>query len=153
MKIPEYKAQIGGGILLALFSILLHFVLIPWQISLPRQHMGISPRFYPELLAGLLFILAIALALEGWRMREKKNQAVFTFESKEVRLVVLTLAIISLQIIAFNLIGYLIPAILAMAVCMYLYGQRSWLKIVLLSVSIPVSIKLIFEYGMQVHLP
>lgn len=151
MKISEYKAQIGGGVILALFSILLYFVIIPSQIPATRQQMGVTPRFFPEMLAGLLFLFSVALAVDGWFMRGDKNQKEFVFESKEIRLVVLTLGVISLQTIGFNLIGYLIPAILAMAVCMYLYGQRSWLKIVMISVLVPVGIKSLF--GLQMYLP
>jgi hypothetical protein len=151
VRIPEYKAQIGGGVFFAIFSIILYFIIIPSQIAVTRQQMGVTPRFFPELLAGLLFLFALGLAMSGWRMRDKKNQKEIVFEAKEVKLVLLTLAVISLQTIGFNLIGYLIPAILAIAVCMYMYGQRNWVKIVLISVLVPVGIKYLFS--LQMYLP
>ena len=151
VRISEYKAQIGCGIFFAAFAIILYFILIPSQIEVTRQQIGQSPRFFPELLAGLLFLFAVGLTASGWRMRDKKNQKEIVFEAKEVKLVLVTLAIISLQTIGFAFIGYLIPAILAMAVCMYAYGQRNWLKIVLISVLVPVGIKYLFS--LQMYLP
>lgn len=151
VRISEYKAQIGGGIIFAIFSVLLYFVIIPSQIAVTRQQMGVSPRFFPELLAALLFLFSVGLAIGGWRMRDRKNQKEIVFESKEVRLVLLTLGVISLQTVGFELVGYLIPAILAIAVCMYMYGQRNWLKIVLVSVLVPVGIKYLFS--LQMYLP
>lgn len=151
MKILEYKAQIGGGALFAIFSVLLYWVIIPSQITVTRQQMGVSPRFFPELLAVLLFLFSVALAVNGWRIRDRENQKEIVFEPREVRLVLLTLGVISLQTIGFNLIGYLVPAILAIAVCMYMYGQRNWLKIVLVSVLVPVGIKSLFS--LQMYLP
>jgi hypothetical protein len=153
MQIPEYKAQIGGGLILALFSILLYFYIIPTQVTFGSRQMGVSPRFFPDILALLLFIFSVALSIDGYRMRNRKNQKVFSFVAKEVRLVLLTLLVIALQTVGFQTIGYVIPAMLALAVCMYLYGQRNLVKIALISVLLPLGIKLFFEKGLQVYLP
>jgi membrane-associated HD superfamily phosphohydrolase len=153
MQIPESKAQIGGGIILSLFSILLYFYIIPTQILFSSRQMGVSPRFFPNALALLLLVFSLALIVDGYRMRNKKNQKVFSFAAKEVRLVFITLLVIALQIIGFQTIGYLVPAALALAVCMYLYGQRNYLKIALIAVLLPLGIKLFFVQALQVYLP
>ncbi|MDR1243132.1 MAG: tripartite tricarboxylate transporter TctB family protein [Deltaproteobacteria bacterium] len=153
MQIPEYKAQIGGGVILALFSCLLYFYIIPTQVIFASRQMGVSPRFFPDILALLLFIFSIALGIDGYKMRNREKQKVFSFVAKEVRLVFLTLLIIALQTVGFQTIGYLIPAILALAVCMFLYGQRSLIKIALVSILLPWGIKLFFEKTLQVYLP
>lgn len=153
MKIPEYKAQMGAGCVLSIFSLLLYFVVIPGEIVFTRQQMGVSPQYYPNLLAGLLFIVSIALGINGYRDRNKKVRAEYSITWKEVRFVIVTLAVIALQIIGFDHIGYLIPAMLAIAVCMFFYGHRNYITIVLISVLLPLGIKLFFEKALQVYLP
>lgn len=153
MKIPEYKAQIGGGCILGLFSLILYFFIIPREIIFSKQQLGVSPQYFPNLLSGLLFMLSVALGIDGYRSRDKKNQKTFDITWKETRLVAVTLGVIALQIIGFDTIGYLIPAILAIAVLMYVYGHRNYITIVVVSVLLPVAIKLFFEKTLQVYLP
>ena len=153
MKIPEYKAQINGGIILGLFSLALYFFIIPREIVFVKQQMGVSPQYFPNFLAGLLFVLSVALGVDGYRSRNKKNQKVIDITWKETRLVAITLGVIALQNIGFDTIGYLIPAMLAIAALMYVYGHRNYITIVIVSVLLPVAIKLFFEKALQVYLP
>jgi hypothetical protein len=153
MKVPEYKTQIYGGFILGLFSLILYFYIIPTEIVFTKRQMGVSPQYFPNLLAGFLFVLSIALAAVGYRNRHKKNQPEYELVWKESRLVFITLGIIALQIIGFNLIGYLIPAMLSVAACMYIYGHRNYYTIVIISILLPVAIQLFFEKTLQVYLP
>jgi hypothetical protein len=152
-QIPEYKAQIGGAVFFGLLSLLLFFVIIPREIVFAQQKMGVSPSYFPNLLSGLLFIFAVALGVDGYWMRKKKKQRVYTFSLQETKMVTITLIIIALQILAFDQIGYLIPAMAAIAACMYVFGHRKYLMIVLVSVLLPIGIKMSFEKLLQVTLP
>ena len=153
VRIPEYKAQIYGGVILGIFALLLYFVIIPREIVFTRHQMGVSPAYFPNLLAGLLFILSICLAVDGYWKKTKKTQKEFVFIWKETRLVLVTLLVIALQTIGFDTIGYLIPAILAIAVLMYVYGHRKYITIAAVSVALPVTVKFFFESTLQVYLP
>lgn len=153
MRISESKAQMVGGGILSLFALILYFVIIPAEIVFTKVSMGVSPRYFPDLLAGLLFIFAVALAVDGYRMRNRKTMKSYSVTAKDLRIVFFTLGIIALQIVGFDQIGYLIPAIIAIAACMYMYGQRNYLVIVLVSVLLPVGIKYFFEQMLQVALP
>ena len=153
MKIPEYKAQIHGGIILGLFSLALYFFIIPKEIVFVKQQMGVSPQYFPNFLAGLLFVLSVALGVDGYRSRNNKNQKDIDLTWKETRLVAITLGVIALQNIGFETIGYLVPAMLAIAALMYVYGHRNYITIVAVSVLLPVAIKLFFEKTLQVYLP
>jgi membrane-associated HD superfamily phosphohydrolase len=153
MKVPEYKTQIYGGAILGLFSLILYFYIIPTEIVFTKRQMGVSPQYFPNLLAGLLFVLSIALIVDGYKNRRKKNQREYELIWKESRLVLITLGIIALQIVGFDLIGYLVPAMIAIAACMYIYGHRSHVTIVVVSILLPVSVKLFFEKALQVYLP
>jgi membrane-associated HD superfamily phosphohydrolase len=153
VSIPEYKAQIGGGIFFSALALLLYFVIIPREIVFEQQKTGVSPAYFPNLLSGLLFIFAVALGVDGYRSRLRKNQQVYTFSLREVKMVAIALAIIALQTLAFDRIGYLVPAIVAIAACMLVFGHKSYLTVVLLSVGLPIAIKLFFEKMLQVTLP
>ena len=153
MQIPESKAQMYGGTILAIFALVLFFLIIPAEIVFVTQKMGVSPRYFPNALAWMLFAFSVGLVVDGYRSRNKKKQRFYAVNAKEVRIVFLTLGIIALQIIGFDTIGYLIPAGLALAACMYLYGQRNYLIIILISVLLPFGIKLFFENTLQVYLP
>jgi hypothetical protein len=61
--------------------------------------------------------------------------------------------VISGNIVAFNYIGYIIPAVACMAILMLLYGNRSYIKIAIYSISIPVVIYYFFKITMQMYLP
>lgn len=153
MKIPEYKAQIGGGFILGLFSLALYFFIIPKEIVFTKQQMGISPRYFPNLLAGMLFVLSVALGVDGYRSRHKRIRKTFDITWRETRLVAVTLGVIALQIIGFNTIGYLIPAMLAIAVLMHIYGHKNRITILATAVLLPIGIQLFFEKTLQVQLP
>jgi len=153
MKVPEYKTHIYGGFILGLFSLVLYFFIIPTEIVFVKQQMGVSPQYFPNLLAALLFVLSIALAVNGYRNRNKKIQREYELVWKQSRLVFITLGVIALQIIGFDTVGYLIPAILAIAASMYIYGHRNYITIGVVSVLLPVAIRLFFEKTLQVYLP
>ena len=153
MKIPEYKAQMGAGCILSIFSLLLYFVIIPKEIVFTKQQMGVSPQYYPNLLAGLLFVVSVALGVNGYRSRNRKIRQEYSVTWQEARFVIVTLGVIALQIIGFDYIGYLIPAMLAIAACMFFYGHKNYITIVLISVLLPIGIKMFFEKALQVYLP
>ena len=85
MRISESKAQMFGGALLSLFALILYFVIIPAEIVFSRVQMGVSPRYFPNLLAGLLFVFAVALAVDGYRMRDRKNMKEYSITAKDLR--------------------------------------------------------------------
>ncbi len=153
VQIPEHKAQIGGAVFFGLLSLLLYFVIIPREIVFAQQKMGVSPSYFPNMLSGLLFIFAVALGVDGYRMRHRKKQRIYSFSLQETKLVAVTLILIGLQIVGFDLIGYLVPAMAAIAACMYVFGHRNYLTIIVISVLLPVAIKLFFEKMLQVSLP
>ena len=153
MHIPEYKAKIIGGIFFSAFSLALYFFIIPSQIKLVDFHTTISPRYFPTILSFVLLIFSSSLAIEGYMDRKKENQKIYTFEAKEVKFVIATLCIITLQTIGFTTIGYLVPSCLALAALMYMYGQRNYIIILLIAILLPLGIKLFFENTIQVYLP
>lgn len=152
MTLNESRVGIFGGIFWILFGLFLYFYLIPGQIADARQY-GVSPRYVPNAVAGLISLFGVAMSITGYRGRNKKNQAQYTFNARELRFIAFSLLVIMANIIAFTYIGYLVPAMFAIAVLMYGYGNRNYIKIALCSVIVPLCIKLFFAYTLQMYLP
>ena len=153
ITIMEYKTFIWGGAAWLLFGLALYFVIIPSQIAFSEAINNTSPRTVPHILSGMFTILGPLLIYHGFKMREKTDQKIYELNLHQIRLVFFTLLIISANIVAFNYIGYMIPAILTMAALMLTYGNRSYIKIALYSIITPTVIYFFFKHVMQMYLP
>ncbi|MDL2209617.1 tripartite tricarboxylate transporter TctB family protein [Desulfovibrio sp. OttesenSCG-928-O18] len=152
MTFNESRVGIFGGIFWILFGMFLYFYLIPDQIADAKQY-GVSPRYVPNAVAGLICLIGAAMSVTGYLGRNKKKQAQYTFHARELRFIVFSLLVIMGNIVAFTYVGYLAPAMVAIAVLMYGYGNRNYIKIALYSVIVPLCIKYFFAYTLQMYLP
>ena len=153
VSIREYKTFLWGGAFWVAFALALRFVIIPWQVADELPQSGTSARYIPEAVSYLLMLCGALLAANGYRIRNAPGQRLYVFNFGNMRLVFYSLIIISGNIIAFDLIGYLIPAMCTLAVLMLLYGNRSYLKIAALSISLPLLIDQLFKVTLQMYLP
>ena len=153
VTIQEYKTFFWGGIFWVAFAVVLRFVLIPWQIADELPQSGTHARYIPEAVSYLLMLGGALLAASGYMIRNVPQQRMYVFNLKNMRLVGWSLVVISANIVAFNLIGYIIPAICTLAVLMLLYGNRSYVKIAVISVSLPLLINQLFKVTLQMYLP
>ncbi len=151
--IKESATFIWGGVFWLLFALLLRFVLIPWQIADEIPQSGTSARYIPTAIAYLLMVFGLALGYNGFRMRNAENQRAYVFNLPNMRLVLYSLLIVSANIIAFDLFGYIIPAVCTLAVLMLLYGNRNYLKIAIISLCLPFVIDKFFRMALQMYLP
>lgn len=152
MTFNESRVSIFGGIFWILFGLFLYFYLIPDQVADATTY-GVSPRFVPNGVAGLICLFGAGMSIVGYLGRNKKNQSQYEFNARELRFILFSLLVIMANIIAFSLIGYLASAILAIAILMYGYGNRNYIKIALCSILVPVCIKLFFAHTLQMYLP
>jgi len=152
VEITESRAERAGGIILAVFSLLLYCVIIPAEITDVRG-MGVSPRFMPEVVGILLFVLAVMLFISGYRKRNQQGQKVFTLSELEAKLVIKSLLLVAVYIVVFDLVGYIISTILALGLLMYMYGQRKRKVLISISLVLPVLIYLFFTKVLHMVLP
>lgn len=152
MSFLESKVEQVGGIVLSLFSLLLLFVVIPAEIP-GIQAMGVSPRFFPNLVVLILLAFAVALSVNGYRKRNWTHQKTYTITKTEAKLVVTSLFLLAMYIFAFDWFGYMIPTMAALLVFMHTFGQRSRKWLVLISIGAPILIYLFFTKVLQMPLP
>ena len=154
MNIKEGKANLFLGIFFVILGAVLLAVIIPSQIAYVKDAFP-QPRFFPNVISGLMVILGIALAVSGYRTMkaDKEGQEVYTFIPHEVKLVVITLIIIFAYVLLLNWLPYLPCTIVTLAILITLYGQKKIWKIALTAVLVSVIIYVGMKYGLSVRLP
>lgn len=152
MNIKESKVEQAGGIVLGVFSLLLYFLIIPAEV-VDVQKFGVSPRFLPEKTALFLLLLSICLFVSGYRKIGQENQKIYTINAKEIKLVAKSLLLLVCYIIVFDLLGYIVPTIVTLAIFMYMFGQRKIKPLLLVSLGLPIIIYMFFTKVLQMVLP
>jgi len=149
------RIDVISGALLAIFALLLHFVLIPLQVeSADGGPVALSPSLFCHITAFLLLILSISLVITGIR---EQNPALLSLQSREFRsaLVRGSVAVLlsALYIAAIGILGYFTSTIVFMAVFLYFAGVRSWKGGLLFLAMIIPFIYLLFVKALKVILP
>ena len=152
MSLKESRMEQLAGLFLSLFSLLLYFVIIPWQIErVERAHP--SPRSFPEAIAALLFVLAICLFVSGWRKRSRPDQKVFRMSQEELRQSFVTLLVMGGYTLSLYVLPYLPATMAALGGLMWIYGQRKWWKLSLAVLVLPGAIYMAFTSLLKLRLP
>lgn len=152
MNFTESRVDQIGGAILGVFSLFLYFIIIPAGV-VDVQRFGVSPRFFPKVTALFLLLLAICLFVNGYRKKEQENQKVYEINPNELKLIVKSMIVFACYIIAFDLFGYMVPTIAALAIFMYMYGQRKIKLLIIVSIGLPIAIYLFFTKALQMVLP
>ncbi|MGN0906332.1 MAG: tripartite tricarboxylate transporter TctB family protein [Bullifex sp.] len=135
-----------GSVLLILslagivFSIVSHYGFkVEWKLS---------PYLFPLVICIMLSLLSVSLIISGLSgMKEGKK------EKGDRRTFVLFLAECAVYLFALKYLGFLICTVILLGAIVHLLGERSWWKIVLISVVTSVIIYLLFGVYLGVMLP
>jgi uncharacterized membrane protein len=141
-----------AGVFLALFSLLLYFVIIPWQIESVRGAHP-SPRSFPEVIAALVFVLAVCLFVSGWYKRNRPNQKIFRMSREEFRQSLITLMVMTGYTLLLYVLPYIPVTMAALGGLMWIYGQRKWWKLSLAVLILPATIYMAFTSLLKLRLP
>jgi D-alanyl-lipoteichoic acid acyltransferase DltB (MBOAT superfamily) len=152
VEVTESRAEQAGGIILGVFSLVLYFLIIPAEIADARL-MGISPRFMPEVVGILLFVLAVLLFISGFRKRHLQEQKIYTLSRLEASLIMKSLAVVAVNIVIFELVGYIISTMLTLGLLMYMYGQRKKKVLFSITLALPIVFYLFFTKVLKMVLP
>ena len=93
MVLNESKAEKILGVVFTVLGVLLLAVIIPTQIAYVKNAYP-QPRFFPNIIAGLMTVLGIVLFASGWRKGKapkQEDEETYSLGKKETRLVLLTL--------------------------------------------------------------
>ena len=112
-----------------------------------------GPGFWPKLLGIVLIALSIALLLTTFFTKKEMKKHLVEFKDEGFRQVFKLFIVMILFGVGLNYIGFL-PSSLIFIICvMYIMGARNWKKIILTSVSVTLSIYLIFAVALGLVLP
>jgi hypothetical protein len=152
LEIKESSVEKYGGIVIGLLTLLLYFWVIPVQIG-HVKNVPVEPSTLPKILAIIMFTLSIALSVSGHLNRHKANQKVYKIALSEMKLVFFSLAVLVVYTVVVPYIGYMVTTVISLAVLMYVFGQRNRVKLIAVSVLVPLGILIFFTKLMQIHLP
>lgn len=154
MKVTESKAEQILGIVFAVLGVILIVLVIPWQIKeVPYDIIFNSPRFFPSLVSALMAVMGVVMFIQGWRKRGKADQEAYVLEKREAVLVFLTLGVMIVYTALLYFLPYIPVTIAAMAFLIWAYGQRSWKKLVIAAIVLPIIIYVMFRFGLSLKMP
>ena len=123
--------------------------------TIPGQNIG--PAAFPGLLAFLLGVCAVLLIVKGWRAQSTQRQpwlqaGAWMRSGRHARNFLVTLGCLLFYILASNALGFIVCAVLVLAVMFSALGVRGrW--IVPLALGITLLIHTVFYKGLRVPLP
>jgi len=160
------KADIVLGIIFGALSIVFYI----GTLSFPKFSIGINPKVYPLFIIISTFALSVMLMVQGI-IKLKKERPPSTKTSAEkgisepiscdvslpkgktaLKLIALAIVILA-YVIGFEPLGYIIVTPLLMAFTMYFFGERKPLRIIVVSILVPVVLYWVFRTVFRVPLP
>lgn len=157
MFLKESKAWIIAGLFFFVLGIAMVFVIIPWQIAEVKDVL-VTARFFPRIICAIMAILGADLAYLGYRKGQKAAAAGIEERKLGVSMtgakyIAVTFGVLALYVISFSFCPFIISTPILMFVLMLFYGQRSKVKLIGVSVLLPVITYLAFTYLLQLRLP
>jgi len=150
MITPRIHALVEGIIVTMIGAVIV--VLIPSQVEeMPGMATQMSPSFFPTIAAILLIILGAAMIYQSFL--KSGDQKPVDISRNAVLRVILAAALLVAYTYLFQHIGFVVTSTLFFAVFAYIFGSRSYLKIVISMILIPVAVWLFFEMLFKIPLP
>ena len=127
------KANLVSGILLLIFSLVLFFWLIPWQVEEAFDGQ-VSPRLLPQICAIGIGILSLVLIVENWSAFTEPGakEAPPALSWTEVRAWLVISVLMALAIWVFTLAGPIAACVLLIAGVLFAMGERRILPYILI---------------------
>jgi hypothetical protein len=140
------------GSVFLLFSLILIFWLIPGFVTdYATGEKGLSPRFFPYLVAVTIALLSSILIYKTLWPVEGQIQPDTTRQLDRSTIICVGIFMVYQQSI--SIIGFIPASFLALISLMVLYGFRNWLTIAIFSVALITVLSFFFEKVAQVPLP
>ena len=141
-----------AAVVLFIFSLVVYFVLIPFQV--PPDRLGLSSSFFPKISIIFIALLSIALFFQSRFTAAAAEQKKISLLSKEeAKRVGIIFALMCSYILLLRFLGFFIATPLILGLMLYYCGQTKkmvfWPVVILLTAAIYI----VFEYGMKLMLP
>jgi len=152
MSVDESKIERILGILFTCFGLVLLFLIIPSQIKDVGADFP-TPRSFPNIIAGCISFLGILLFISGYRKIGKEDLKIYSLSKKEARLVSISLGLLILYVICLSYLPYIPVTVVVLGLMIWFYGQRNWIKLISVSVCLPLAIYFAFTYLLRLKMP
>jgi len=138
-----FIVALGAGIL----------VLIPSQIRVfIGLETGLPPSFLPRLVAiGLLFVGTLISIVSLFSKTQKAKT--ITITGSDIKRIIVAVLILFLYAFLFPIIGFLTTSIIFIGILSFLFGQRNYIKILVLMLLIPAIVWMVFQHLFSIPLP
>lgn len=149
-----------SDIIFSTFFLLLSAFFFILTFGFPHLTVALSPVVFPRFVTICLFILSSILMAQGVRRRRAAVRRGVPAEKKQgwldrpfIARFLLLAAVVLLYIGLLELLGYLIATPLCIAAAMLIFGERRWLRIVLVAALSTVVLYALFRMVFRVPLP
>ena len=146
------------GIVIFLLGMLTFFVIIPFGIVSPSNvsSLALAPDFWPKIVAALFALMGLLMVMKpidksiDEEIEEKATP--ISWATRIPRLAIVLAALFSFYGLLPTL-GMVVPAIFLIFGLMLFAGERKWLRITVLSLSVPISLYCFFVFVAQIPIP
>jgi putative tricarboxylic transport membrane protein len=150
MITPRIQSLVEGIVVAALGGVIL--ILISSQVEeMPGMATQMSPSFFPAVSAVSLIILGAILISQAFS--KSGGQRSTNISRNAILRVILAAVLLVAYTYMLQYIGFVVTSALFFAIFAYIFGSRSFLKIVINMVLIPVVVWLFFEMLFKIPLP
>lgn len=151
------KADFIGGIAVAIFGLLLIFVIIPMGTE-QGVYYGLSPTFFPTFMASGMTLCAVGLTFQGWKRLRAEAAAKATPKPSPLSrwnllMFLLAAGIATAGVIAIDYIGMVFAAPVLIAAYLLFLGERNLIIIALTSMLPVALVYLMAAYVLRTPLP
>ena len=119
--------------------------------NLQQVKLGIGPAGMPKFVSVLLMILGVAQTIMALKNGVKAPE--FNVDKKAASLFIAAVAMSAAYVLLVDMIGFLIMTPLLLIGLMYLFGERSFVKMLIIAVITTVCIWLLFTEVFMIFLP
>ena len=154
MKRTRQNSIVFAG-LIAVFGIVLLTVLIPKYIKVTARMTGISPRLFPQIIAGLMIVLSAAWIIMELRAMKKSGED-FKGYFPNLKALLPQVALIGSGIIFLVLapmLGFVIASVPFVFFLLWLFGSKRWWLNAIVAVAYPIVLYVLFHYLLRVNFP
>ena len=156
MKMSEAKINRIAGIVITIVGLLFIFLIIPTQIDSVDCDWYNSPKFFPYIVSTLITVLGVTLFINSLLMSKKipvEKQDVYETSKDQFKMALGVFVIMAAYAALLGVLGY-IPCTIAMLIGMMRFcGQKSWPKIIIISVVLTLAVYFGFSKLLYLRMP
>jgi len=143
------KVDFFSGIGIFIVGAIFYFL----ACQLPVAKVGLGAGGYPKFITVILCTLAIILSIQSYFKMRKNLKDERKTTAKELLSVGALALSFFLYLVSMKYIGFLISTPIFLLLFLYQYGERNWIRMILVSVITPALIYVLFQYVFKVILP